>query len=160
MKIEISKEWIRRMATIEGNSIVGAGPIARDPAARSFKDFIAHQANEANLAFGRFVCLMRRKQGLSLEGLAEKADIELSDLVEIEGDTRHRPEPRTVYQLANYFHVNKSNLMQIAGLTTRKDERLASESVRFAARSDPSASLSREESIALDAFIKALDSQE
>ncbi len=86
-------------------------------------------ANETNeepsIAFGRFVRLMRRDRGLTLEKLAEDTDVEISELVEIEDDTHHEPELRTVYQLANYFKAPRSNLLQVAGLTAPRDNRLS-----------------------------------
>ena len=162
MKIKIEKEWCLRMAEIEGDAEIGAGPLAVDPvftgesvpAMSSDED-----ENEPRIAFGRFVRLMRRQRGLSLEKLAADADVDIAVLVEIENDPYRKPELRTTYQLANYFGVSRSGLMQVAGLTTRKDARLLDEAVRFAARSEPTAALTPEETEALEKFVSALSKQ-
>lgn len=159
MKIEITKEWCLRMAQREADAEIGAGLLALDPVFDGEAVPVAETAEEPSIAFGRFVRLMRRQRGLTLEKLAEDTDVGISELVEIEDDTRHKPEPRTVYQLANYFKVPRSNLLQIAGLIAPKDTRLLDEAVRFAARSDPVAVLSAEERAALEAFVVVLSEQ-
>lgn len=156
MKIEFTKEWCMRMARLEGEATIAAGTSALDPVFR--KEYGTREAvpDDSNIVFGRFVRLMRRQHGQTVENLAEAADVELSELVEIEDDTRHIPDHRTVYQLANYFQVPMSNLMQIAGLAVPKDSRLFDEAIRFAARSEPVAQLSLEERAALEAFVVIL----
>ena len=158
MKVEYTKEWCMRMAQFEGDSAIGAGVYAFDPTFEHEPS--ASMPEESNAVFGRFVRLMRRHRGVSLEKLAEDADVEIADLVEIEDDTRHKPEPRTVYQLANYFQVPEANLLQIAGLTAPKDPYLLGEAIRFAARSDPVAQLTPEERAALESFVAVLSKQE
>lgn len=146
------------MAQLEGNHEIGAGACAFDPtfepAGTTEKD-----TDEPSIAFGRFVRLMRRNKGLTVERLAEETDIDVSELVEIEDDLRHKPELRAVYQLANYFRVPRANLMQIAGLTAAKNDNLVQEAVRFAARSESVAELTAAERAALDAFVSVLSEQ-
>lgn len=171
MKLDIDKEWCIRMAQLEGDSEIGAGRLAIDPVfdgeavpAVAGDGEGTNAWNEAHeighgLAFGRFVRLMRRQRGLTLEKLADDADIDMAVLVEIENGPHHKPELRTAYQLANYFKVPRSGLMQVAGLTAPKDVRLFDEAVRFAARSEPTAELTPEESAALEAFVAVLSEQ-
>lgn len=159
MKIEITKEWCLRMAAIEANAEIGAGLYALDPVFDG-ETIPAKETNEeSGIAFGRFIRLMRRDRGLTLEKLAEDADVEVAELVEIEDDTHHKPEPRTVYQLANYFRLPRNNLLQVAGLTTPRDNRLVDEAVRFAARSEPVVELTSEERAALEAFVAILSEE-
>ena len=161
MKIEFTKEWCMRMAHIEGDSAIGAGLCALDPAFEHETETASEAGvvDESNFVFGRFVRLMRRRHGMTVEKLALDADVEITDLVEIEDDARHKPEPRTVYQLANFFKVPESNLMQIAGLTAPRDSHLLNEAIRFAARSDPVAQLTLEERTALEEFVAVLNDQ-
>jgi len=65
-----------------------------------------------------------------------------------------------VYQLANLFEVSRSTLLQVAGLTLPKDNRIAEESVRFAARSEPVEALTDGEQMALDTFVAVLTEKE
>ena len=160
MKIDISKDWCLRMAQHEGDAEIGAGRLAVDPAFDGER--IPADVGEEegpNVAFGRFVNLMRRQRGMNLEQLANDADVDMGDLVEIESDPYHRPELRTTYQLASYFKVSQAGLMQVAGLAAPKDARLFDEGVRFAARSESTAALTPEEGAALEAFVAVLSEQ-
>lgn len=157
MRFNISRQWCVNMASQENGGEIGVGPLAVDP-------FFADEghtaeATEPNIAFGRFVCLMRRKRQLTIEALAQQADLDALELVEIEEDAKHRPEVRTVYQLANYFDIPRPKLMQIAGLTAPKDNCLFQEAVRFAARSETVEALTAQESAALEAFVAVLSEQ-
>ena len=160
MKLEIGKEWCIRMAQLEGDAEIGAGRLAVDPVFDG--EVIPGAAGDeegSNVAFGRLVRLMRRQRGLTLEKLADDADVDMVDLVEIESNPHHKPELRTAYQLANYFKVPRSGFMQVAGLVAPKDTRLFNEAVRFAARSEPTAALTSEETAALEAFVAVLSEQ-
>ena len=157
MKNEISKEWCMLMAQYEGDDEIGAGQFAFDPVFDGEPLPAEARAEEnPNVAFGRFVNLMRRQREMSLEQLAENADVDMADLVKIESDPHHKPELRTTYQLANYFKVSRSGLMQVAGLAGAKDSRLFDEGVRFAARSESTAELTPQEVAALEAFVTVL----
>ncbi|MBK8908913.1 MAG: helix-turn-helix transcriptional regulator [Rhodospirillales bacterium] len=140
-------------AQIEGDSEIGAGLLALDTNAESPAP---HHGEEAQIAFGRFVRLMRRKKELSVEELAATADVDLGELVSIEDDAHHKPEPRTVYQLARAFDVPNTKLSQLAGLAIAKDVRFKQEAMRFAARSEPIEKLTPEENAALESFIMVL----
>jgi transcriptional regulator with XRE-family HTH domain len=155
MTVEISKEWCLRMAELEGDASIAAGVIAIDPL---FEDNASHEDHEveSNIAFGRFVRLMRRSRRLSREDLANNADIEILELVEIEDDIRHKPELRTVHKLSQVFGLPSVKLMQVAGLAKAKNDNLARKAERFAARSDPMAELTPEERAALEEFIAGL----
>ena len=160
MKMEFSKEWCMRMAQLEGDAEIGAGRLAIDSVFDGESASVVVSDEEGpNIVFGRFVRMMRRQRGISLEKLAEAADVDMADLVESESDPHHKPELRTTYQLANYFNVPRSSLMQVAGLTAPKDARLFDEAVRFAARSEPTAALTPEEGAALEAFVAVLSEQ-
>lgn len=155
MKFEFTKDWCLRMAQIEGDDEIGAGLIAADPTFDG-EAVPATPVEEPSVAFGRFVRLMRRNRRLSVEKLAETVDVDVAELVAIEDDARHKPKVRTIYQLANFFNVPRANLMLIAGLVVAQDNRLVNEAARFAARSDPVATLTPEEREALNAFVAVL----
>lgn len=159
MTIRIDKDWCLKMAQLEDGAEIGAGLAALDPTFDLQPVAEPQAATDINIAFGRFIQLMRRQQKLSLEKLAEDADVEIVELVAIEDDTHHKPEVRTVYQLATYFNVSRTNLLQVAGLTAPKDQRLVNEAVRFAARANPVVGLQPEEVAALEAFVSVLNEQ-
>ncbi len=157
MKIEFTKEWCLRMAQFEAETDsdfeVGAPHRAPEALAETHTNDLSQSSN---IVFGRFVRLMRRHQHLTLEKLAQDARIEISELVEIEEDTRHSPDPRTVYQLATHFKVPMPQMLQLAGLTVAKDSRLIDEAIRFAARSESVEALNEVERAALEAFVSVL----
>lgn len=161
MKIEFTKEWCMRMAKLEASTDaeIGAGALAVDPIFNGEASAPVHGVEEAVYAFGRFVSLSRRNRGMTVETLAERADVEVKELLTIEENIQYKPDLRTVYQLANFFEVPRSNLLQIAGLTAPKDTQLITEAVRFAARSESVAALTDEERAALDAFVSVLSEQ-
>jgi HTH-type transcriptional regulator, competence development regulator len=156
MTTEFNKEWCLNMARLEGDAEIGAGMLAVDPVFDG--DLIGQPETEEEpaLAFGRFVRLMRRRRGMDMEKLANTADIDIVELMSIEEDPHFRPEVRTVYQLSMFFDLPRESLLQIAGLTKPKDERIYEEAVRFAARSETVAALTPEERAALEAFVAVL----
>lgn len=160
MKLTISEDWCLRMAELEGNAEIGAGRLALDPTfdgeQSTTDDLVAAAQVDQMMPFGRLVQLLRYDRNLSIEKLAEDADVELADLIETEADPHHKPEPRTVYMLAGFFDLPSVNLEQIAGLTPVKDARLVEEGVRFAARSESISTLSDEQRAALEAYVAVL----
>jgi transcriptional regulator with XRE-family HTH domain len=158
MKIEFTKDWCMRMAKLEADAEIGAGLLAIDPVFDG--EAVPVKASEESVvAFSRFVRLARRSRGLTVETLAERADVEVFELVTIEENRQYKPDLRTVYQLANFFGVQRANLLQVAGLTVPKDNHIIDEAVRFAARSESVAALTAEERAALDAFVSVLSEQ-
>ena len=160
MEIKVSKEWCRYRALLEGDAEIGAGRLAIDPELDDeMPRDIGRVDEELNIVFGRLISLMRRQLGISLERLAEDADVDMTELIEIENNSRYKPELRTTHRLANYFHMPYSSFMQVAGLTARKDARIFEEAVRFAARAQPTAKLTPEERVALEMFVAVLSEQ-
>jgi len=161
MKFERSKDWWMARARREGDAVIGAGLLVLDPKPdeRASGAQIA-AVEETRIAFGKFVNLMRRRRGFSMEQLAQAADLDASELLVIEDDVHHVPEPRTVFKLAETFEVSQRRLMQLAGLAAANDAGFRREAVRFAARSESVQKLTPEESSALEAFVTVLSEQE
>lgn len=161
MKLERSKDWWMARARREGDAVIGAGLLAFDPGLdeRASGAQIA-AVEETRIAFGKFVNLMRRRRGFSMEELAQAADLDASELLVIEDDVYYVPEPRTVFKLAETFEVSQRRLMQLAGLAAANDAGFRREAVRFAARSESVQKLTPEESSALEAFVAVLSEQE
>jgi transcriptional regulator with XRE-family HTH domain len=105
--------------------------------------------------FGRLIELARMDQGLTVEELAERAGVDLAALIEIENDDRAVPEARTVDQLAQALHLPQAKLMELAGLATPRPE-ISHAALKFAARSEPTSELTRDEREALEEFVKVL----
>ena len=159
MKFARSKEWWMARARREGDATIGAGLLAFDPTPDEQTDAAA-QGEETRIAFGKFVNMMRRQRGYTMERLAEEAEIDTSELLVIEADVHYVPAPRTVYMLARTFSVPQKPLMQLAGLAAANDVGFRQEAVRFAARSESVHKLTVEEATTLEAFVAILSAQD
>ena len=144
------RDWLLKAADIEDSCrSVSAGGLASD------LGMISSGVSSIKSAFARLIEYARRNQGLSVEKLAERADVDLAAIVAIETDDRAVPEVRTVYQLAQALRLPSGKLMELAGLATPKPE-VSRAALKFAARSEPTSKLSRDERVAFEEFVKVL----
>lgn len=162
MKLAITREWFERRAKLEGDLEVAAGALARDPTPEQtdLETGVVETADPMRMAFGSLVETMRRRQGLTVEKLAERINLDARDVRRIERDAHFRPEPRAVYRLAETFDLPHKALQQLSGNTVARPG-LQEQALRFAARSGESPQkLSREEQRALEEFIAYLEKQQ
>jgi HTH-type transcriptional regulator, competence development regulator len=145
--------WLRAKAEAEDNGIVSVGGLVC-ALARSEEESKAHLAERVALA--KLVELRRRQYRLSPEDLAQKADVELEDIVSLERGEETVPAPRTMQRLAQALELPEPRLLELAGLMPAKDARLRKATVRFAARSEPVAILLPQEREALEEFVELL----
>ena len=145
-----SREWLAIMADAEeGVQSFSVGGLATE-----LGDAVP-QLREPRSAFTRFVDLARRQRKLTIEALADAADLDLGELVAIL-ESHAVPSTRAVYKLATVLGVSVRKLLELSGLAEVRDPALAEAAVRFAARSEPTVALTREERAALDEFVKVL----
>jgi len=111
------------------------------------------------LAFSTLISYRRRALKLSMETLAQKARVDLDELLQIEQDMSYVPEPRTVHQLATELKLPIPQLLVLSGNATSANAELTDAAVRFAARSRAVERLNREQSDALNEFVKVLIKQ-
>jgi len=160
MKLNRSKDWWLTRARREGDATIGAGALSLDAKPEPANLPSSLEAEETRIAFGRFVSLMRRRNGLTVERLAAAADLDASEILVIENGAHSAPEPRTIFQLARTFKLSQKRLMQLAGLSASKDALVRQEAVRFAARSESVEKLTAEENAALETFVTILSEQD
>lgn len=145
-----SREWIAKMAAGEDAvRSTSVGGMAAD------LGVLPSVAAESQRVFGRLIEFARRARGLSVEQLAQRADVDLAEIVDIERDDDVVPTPRTVYQLAQVLNLPSGRLTEVAGLTQPRSE-VSAAALRFAARSEPTATLSAAEREAFEEFVKVL----
>jgi len=162
MKINLSKEWLTKRAERDENADVSAGMLdlnrlqAEPPTARVESIHAWVETENLRPAFGRLINLWRRKKGLRMDVLADRAQIDLTELIEIERDLHYTPEPRTVYQLAKTLGLPSERMLELSGNLVVRDSSLGQEAVRFAARSESVEKLSKDEQRALEEFVKFL----
>lgn len=156
MKMNDDINWLLAKANEEDNCIISVGGLAcrlraeENTLEQEIPDFTRR------VAFAQLIELSRRKRRLTLEQLAEQADIDVSQLIEIEEGECILAEPRTVYRLAQVFNFPNDRLMKLSGLAQTRDRHLTAATVRFAARSEPVNDLSAEEEEALQEYVKVL----
>ena len=161
MKMNLSQEWLRQRAALDDKAEVSAGTLdlnrlsaARPSNVISMKS--SAESESPNPAFGRLINLWRRKRGLRIEILADKARIDVAELIEIERNLNYVPEPRTVYQLAKTLELPSDSMLELSGNLIVRESSLGQEAVRFAARSESVEKLSKDEQRALEEFVKFL----
>jgi transcriptional regulator with XRE-family HTH domain len=133
-------EQVRGRGPEEGAEVLSTHTMSVDPRRQSL---------------GKFIELSRRRMRLSVEQLAERADVDLVELLALEKAEDILPEPRTVYQLAQVLRMKVEPLLELAGLVT-KSIGLTESAVRFAARSEPMDALTKAEEEALNWFVQEL----
>lgn len=144
-----SREWLLRMGELENGCPVTAGGLAAD------FGFFGGASFEPSLAFGRLVEFARRSRSESVEALAKRAELDLAEVLAVEtGESA--PSARFVYQLARAFGFNAGQLMELAGLAQMVDPTLKEAALRFAASSEPTAKLTKEEREAFETFVKVV----
>jgi transcriptional regulator with XRE-family HTH domain len=161
MKMNLSKEWLAKRAAQEDAAEVSAGffnlaMLGSDSGKPRALPKVSQEQESSRLAFGKLVKLWRRKKGLRMDQLAERARIDLAELIEIENNIDFIPEPRTVYQLAQILGLSKEMLLQLSGNTLKRDATLGQKAVKFAALSESVEKLNKDEQRALEEFVKFL----
>jgi transcriptional regulator with XRE-family HTH domain len=162
MKMHVDYEWSKRQLDNSENEECAAGvPVEAlakmgplPPGVR-----VANSRGEAvpfKGALGKFIRMLRRRDGLALEAVARKAEVELAELIRIEQEEGYKPRPRTVVQLARFFSVPDDELAKLAGLKIAEDPTFQDATLRFAAHSEELPKLSKVERDALNEFLAFL----
>jgi HTH-type transcriptional regulator, competence development regulator len=154
MTITLSNDrgWLERMAKKETYGAVSTGGLF----ARMLSEGQMQTFEGGPKVLGRLIELARRQKGLTVPKLAEKADIDLAEALAIELNAWRDPQPRALFGLAKALSLPPFAVMELAGLVQRRDNKLADAAVRFAAKAEPTAELSREEKEALEEFVRVL----
>lgn len=108
-------------------------------------------------AFLLFLRMLRRREGLSVDELAKRADIDRAELVAIEWNNGYRPTPLTLHKLGEFYGLPQRRLAALAGAV--RDEAVSEHASKFAAQSESFAKLTREERRVVDEFVKFLKSE-
>jgi transcriptional regulator with XRE-family HTH domain len=165
MKMHVGYEWSKRQLDESENEECAAGVpmevLARigvlPPGARVAVQGTASIAVTG--AFGKFIRMLRRRDGLSLENVASRSEVELAELLKIEMDGTYKPRPRTVFQLAKFFAVPGDELAKLAGLKIAEDPGFQDATLKFAAHSEELTKLSKAERDALNEYLAFLTQQ-
>jgi len=154
IRMNNDKAWLNRMARNEEYECISAGGICVRMADKQRKD--NRQLDTDLYALGRLVELARREKEMSVSAIAEKAELDLTEVLEIEQGRMADPEPRVLFMLAKTLDLPIEGLMELSGLMQQRDEVLEAAAVRFAANSKPTERLTQSEKQALQEFVKVL----
>ena len=155
MKMNADRHWLKKQAALEDGGFVSVGGFI-STIEDATEESVSTTAEPLKHAFVRLVQLKRRERALTLEDLAHGADVDLAELIRMEGDEHHVPTLLTVDRIAAFFKLPKRPLMALAGLLKVKDAQFQEAALRFAARSEPVEKLTREEHRALEEYVKFL----
>lgn len=100
--------------------------------------------------------LLRRRDELSLEEVAQRARVDADELQRIEDDPVYAPRPRTIVQIEQFFHLPKRSLVKLAGMSRERSPQFAERVERFAASSKAMPKLTRDERRLLNEFVRFL----
>ena len=136
--------WVLEMSALEeGHTLDVGGLYGRVTLAET-------EASRRSLA--KFVELSRRRLGQSLELLAEKAGVDLRELLAVETGDGTLYDPETIRRVATFLGVNPQRLLQLAGMLPAEGTQLENAALHFAARTESVKPLEPEEQDALDMF--------
>ena len=140
---KFTKEWCMKMAHREDGEQIFAG-----------KTFEEQTSAPEKTALMQLVYLLRKKNRMTAEQLAEKADLDLIDVLQMEGNPSYRPDPRTIYNISKLFKIPNKALLQVSGITTCRDYDIPENALAFAACTSTSTThLTSEETLALEQLV-------
>jgi len=111
-------------------------------------------------AFRLFVQMLRRRHGLTVDKLAQRADIDRDEIVAMERNNGYRPSPLTLHKLCDVFGIPERRMLALAGAIKEAPRGLSERASGFAAQSESFADLTREEKRELDEFVRFLKEDE
>jgi transcriptional regulator with XRE-family HTH domain len=150
MKMTTDTNWLKRKAEQEDEHIVSVGGLVNSLEQRDQTGVVPIQH-----AFVRFIELARRERRLSLEQFAAKVDVDLAEIFKVVTEEQ-KPAIRTVHKLAEFLKLPEKRLLALAGLLQVKDPEFQITALRFAARSAPVETLSKQEHSDLEEIVKLL----
>lgn len=156
MKLQISREWLERRLQQGDDADVGAGGTSLEKFKKDMKQRTVTPAVLAKVPtdLGRVVRFVREQRGWTRSELADLADVDEVEIEAIETQRTYDPVPRTVGQLADACHFSRIRFMALAN---HRLEVAANDSVvRYAAKSNGTASVSDEQYELIRALIEVL----
>jgi len=106
MKSNKDRNWLAKRAEQEERHFISVGGlISRVGSLQEVGQAAGSGFEVTQLAFVRLLRLARRERRLSLAQLADQADIDLIEVVNLEMGRTSPPSPRTVYQLASLLRL-------------------------------------------------------
>ncbi len=114
------------------------------------------EVGEMRHAFHLVVQMLRRRYGLTVDSLAQRADIDRDEIVAMERNNAYRPSPLTLHKLCDVYGIPERRMLVLAGAVKDVPQDFSERASRFAAQSESFAKLTKEERKALDELVQFL----
>jgi len=99
---------------------------------------------------------LRRREGLTIDMLAEQTRVDVAELFGLEQDPEFRPRPRTVQKLAERLSLSQAEVARLAGAVVVNENATLIETYRFAAKSDDLSTMTPVERAQLSALVDVI----
>jgi transcriptional regulator with XRE-family HTH domain len=157
MRMSRDRTWLLNKAEQEDKHFISAGGLVSRIATGTTA---GERAKLIRAAFLRLLQLARREKHLTAEQFAEKADIDVAELILIDNNSSYLPTPRTIHKLSGLLRVPSNTLMALAGMVDINDSQFEEAAFKFAANSESMEKLSGEEQRVLQDYLKFLSERE
>lgn len=162
--LDASPEVVAEILKEQGEDMTALAEAGRAAAERAIAAFAARRAENPDVSSGELrhgfsvmLQLLRRRERLTREELAQAARISADEIRRLEMEPSHVPSPRTIYQLERFFKLPERTLAVLSGAVKSQSEgELRQEVTRFAAHAKDIDHLSREEKKLLAEFVRFL----
>lgn len=163
MKLNLKREWFENRIAAEDDADVTAGTYNDNRSdATALHRRAGHTEEEfaESLAFSALIRLLRKERGLSVQQLAEYANISVAEVISIEQDRAYRPKHQTISQLSEFFGIAPGAMMKLSNISQVQDETFVSETICFAANAADILNLGEQERQILHKYIRFLGKQD
>ena len=140
---------------VDGEDADAVEEVAPELAVLDHRGEVPGDVNDLHRGLGALIHMLRRKERLSVDDLAQNARIAATELHSIERDPLFDPNPRTIFQLEQYFNLQDRSLVLLSG-AVNVDAAVREEALRFAAHSERIQELTRDERKLINQFVKFL----
>jgi HTH-type transcriptional regulator, competence development regulator len=161
MKMKITKEWLLKNAERDQDLEVTAGFLSNDKLDAVYGSQKQEQEEiediESRLvALAKLVNIQRRIKGWTLEQLADKADVDLQDVLCLEQAIPVHLSVRTIHKLSGALNLPHAGLLRLSGATVQRNDNFTEQALRFIARSQPETKPTRQEIKVFEEYVKFL----
>lgn len=153
--LEASEDELQEALSEVGENFDSLATSGQVVAQLALADADKNYVQDLHRGLSTLIQMLRRRDRISIDELSRRARVDASELHRIEIDPTFDPNPRTIYQLEQYFALPSRSLVVLSG-AVRVDNDVRTEAMRFAANSENISELSREERNLLSRFVKFL----
>jgi transcriptional regulator with XRE-family HTH domain len=162
MKMKITKKWLLKNAERDQDLEVTAGFLSDDKLSAVYGSQKNEQEDQIEdiesrlTALAKLVNIRRRIQGWTLEQLADKADVDLQDVVCLEQGIPVHLSVRTIHKLSGVLDLPHSGLLRLSGATVQRKDDFIEQALKFVARSQPETKPTKQEIKVFEKYVKFL----